>query len=74
MIPIQQGTVMKMNKEIYFTPLGGGQEVGASCYFLKLGDEAILLDAGIGKKNGFSFGPSFLGLENCGVVYHFRRQ
>jgi len=68
MIPIQQGTVMKMNKEIYFTPLGGGQEVGASCYFLKLGDEAILLDAGIGKKNGFSFGPSFLGLEKSGLI------
>ena len=59
---------MKEKKEIYFTPLGGGQEVGASCYFLKLGNEAILLDAGIGKKNGFSFGPSFLGLEKSGLI------
>lgn len=43
------------NKKIYFTPLGGGQEVGASCYFLKLGDEAILLAYSGIKKNGFSF-------------------
>lgn len=59
---------MNKNSDIYFTPLGGGQEVGASCYFLKLGNEAILLDAGIGKKNGFSFGPSFLGLEKSGLI------
>jgi len=59
---------MKEKNEIYFTPLGGGQEVGASCYFLKLGNEAILLDAGIGKKNGFSFGPSFIGLERSGLI------
>lgn len=59
---------MREKKEIYFTPLGGGQEVGASCYFLKLGNEALLLDAGTGKKNGFSFGPSFLGLEKSGLI------
>ena len=59
---------MKEKNVIYFIPLGGGQEVGASCYFLKLGNEAILLDAGIGKKNGFSFGPSFLELEKSGLI------
>jgi Cft2 family RNA processing exonuclease len=59
---------MKKKSYIYFSPLGGGQEVGASCYFLKLGNEAILLDAGIGKKNGFSFGPSFFELERSDLI------
>lgn len=54
---------MSRNKEIYFMALGGGQEVGASCYFLKIGNEAFLLDCGTGKKKGFSFGPAFKELE-----------
>ena len=38
-------------KDIYFMPLGGGQEVGASCYYLRLGKQNIILDAGVGKNN-----------------------
>lgn len=41
-----------MNKDIYFMPLGGGQSVGASCYYLRLGESNIILDAGTGKKKG----------------------
>ena len=35
-----------MNRDIFLMPLGGGQRVGASCYYLRLGDNNILLDAG----------------------------
>ena len=49
-------------EEILFMPLGGGQRVGASCYFLKIGDANIILDAGIGKENGIDFGPDFHSL------------
>lgn len=51
-----------MNNEIVFMPLGGGQRVGASCYFLKLGDNNIILDAGIGIENGVEFEPDFHSL------------
>lgn len=50
------------NKEIFFMPLGGGQRVGASCYYLRLGDSNIILDAGIGKENGMIFFPKLLSL------------
>lgn len=51
-----------MGQDIYFMPLGGGQRVGASCYFLKLGEANILLDAGIGRKNGLRVEPDFYHL------------
>lgn len=51
-----------MAKEIIFMPLGGGQRVGASCYYLKLGENNILLDAGTGKKDGITFVPDFYSL------------
>ncbi len=51
-----------MAKEIIFMPLGGGQRVGASCYYLKLGENNILLDAGTGKKDGIIFVPDFHSL------------
>ena len=38
----------RMRPEIIFMPLGGGQRVGASCYYLKIGDRNILLDEVIG--------------------------
>lgn len=43
--------------EVTFIPLGGGQRVGASCYYLKLGNSNILLDAGIGSRVEYSFNP-----------------
>lgn len=41
-----------MREEIFFMPLGGGQRVGASCYYLKLGNANIILDAGACNSNG----------------------
>jgi len=38
-------------------PLGGGQGVGASCYYLRLGDLNIILDAGTGRDRGTIFEP-----------------
>ena len=51
-----------MQKEIIFMPLGGGQRVGASCYYLKLGENNILLDVGTGRENGITFIPDFHAL------------
>lgn len=45
-----------------FMPLNGGQNVGASCYFLRLGNSNIILDAGTGKNKGIIFEPDFLSL------------
>ena len=39
--------VEKMEQDIYFMPLGGGQRVGASSYYLKLGTANLLLGAGV---------------------------
>ena len=49
--------------EIMFVPLGGGDNIGASCYYLKLGRSNILLDCGRGFDGGkFSFSPNFYTL------------
>lgn len=48
-----------MNNDIVFIPLGGGQRVGASCYYLRIGDANVILDAGIGIKDGMEFTPDF---------------
>lgn len=48
-----------MNNEIIFIPLGGGQRVGASCYYLRIGDANVILDAGTGIENGIEFTPDF---------------
>ena len=51
-----------MEQHIYFMPLGGGQRVGASCYYLRLGNANIILDAGIGKEKGVIFEPDLYSL------------
>mgnify|MGYP003290248275 CR=1 FL=1 len=51
-----------MRKGIYFMPLGGGQRVGASCYYLRLEDTNLILDAGVGKENGMLFEPDLYSL------------
>lgn len=48
--------------DIIFMPLGGGQRVGASCYYLRLGGRNIILDAGVGNDNGITFEPDFHSL------------
>lgn len=51
-----------MNKDIYFMSLGGGQSVGASCYYLKLGDSNLILDAGTGISQGITYEPDIYSL------------
>ncbi len=51
-----------MSDKIIFMPLGGAQEVGASCYFLKLGEDNFLLDCGCGLTQGIRFAPQFNSL------------
>lgn len=46
-----------MNNQVIFMPLGGGQRVGASCYYLQLGNYRIILDAGTGIINGVVYNP-----------------
>lgn len=53
---------MQKNNNILFIPLGGGQRVGASCYFLRLGETNILLDAGTGTNGGIICNPVFSSL------------
>lgn len=48
-----------MNHDIVFIPLGGGQRVGASSYYLRLGESNIILDAGTGVEEGVEFEPNF---------------
>ena len=48
--------------DIYFTALGGGQHVGGSCYYLKLGSSNIILDAGIRTTNGIVSAPELYPL------------
>lgn len=48
-----------MNNNVAFIPLGGGQRVGASCYYLRIGESNIILDAGVGIENGMEFNPDF---------------
>lgn len=51
-----------MEQEIYFMPLGGGQRVGASCYYLRLGEANLILDAGIGTEQGLVSEPDLYPL------------
>lgn len=51
-----------MNHGVYFIPLGGGQRVGASCYYLRLGSANILLDCGTGVSDKVVFEPDFYSL------------
>ena len=57
-----------MKQEIIFMPLGGGQRVGASCYYLKLGNSNIILDAGIGREGGCIFEPDYYSLLSSKYV------
>ena len=48
--------------EIYFMPLGGGQSVGVSCYYLRLGNANIILDSGMKTQETFRIEPDFYSL------------
>ena len=54
-------------------PLGGAQEVGASCYFLKLGENNLLLDCGCGSTHGIRFAPQFSALLKTPYLQDFHQ-
>ncbi|OOO00608.1 MAG: hypothetical protein ATN35_06430 [Epulopiscium sp. Nele67-Bin004] len=54
---------------MYFMALGGGQRIGASCYYLKLGESNIILDAGTGlDSEGVIFEPNLYALKTSPFV------
>ena len=59
--------------KIIFMPLGGAQEVGASCYFLKLGENNLLLDCGCGLTRGIRFTPKFSALLETPYLQDFHQ-
>lgn len=59
--------------KIIFMPLGGAQEVGASCYFLKLGENNLLLDCGCGSTLGIKFTPKFSALLQSPYLQDFHQ-
>lgn len=54
--------------DISFMPLGGGQNIGDSCYFLRLGNNSILLDCGAKSVCGNIRGPRFTRLLETGLL------
>lgn len=62
-----------MSGRIIFMALGGAQEVGASCYFLKLGDNNLLLDCGYGSTRGIRFAPQFSALLDTPYLQDFHQ-
>ena len=59
--------------KIIFMALGGAQEVGASCYFLKLGENNLLLDCGCGSTKGIKFAPKFSALLDTPYLQDFHQ-
>ena len=57
-----------MSNDIIFIPLGGGQRVGASCYYLNINGANVLLDAGIGKDGNIEFKPDLHCLKTSPFV------
>ncbi len=58
-----------MEQDIYFMPLGGGQRVGASCYYLRIGGLNLILDAGIGTERGMVFEPDLYPLLSLPFIH-----
>lgn len=50
------------SKEIFFMPLGGAERVGASCYYLHLGNSNVLLDCGAQANKSSLLQPDFSSL------------
>lgn len=61
------------NGKIIFMAVGGAQEVGASCYFLKLGENNLLLDCGCGLTRGIRFAPKFSALLDTPYLQDFHQ-
>jgi len=54
-------------KELRFIPLGGGNEIGASCYYLEYGNMKIILDCGMRFNSTFVY-PDFSPLYKEGII------
>lgn len=55
---------------ISFLPVGGGNEIGANCFYLNINGNGIILDCGIHpQKTGFESLPKFELLENKSTDY-----
>ena len=53
---------------IKFLPLGGAQEIGASCFYLNIDDTGIILDAGLHpRERGINALPDFDLIKNENV-------
>lgn len=46
--------------DVSFIPLGGGNEIGASSYLLRIGEHIFLIDAGVKFSNNETIYPNFL--------------
>lgn len=57
-----------MNNDIIFIPLGGGQRVGASCYYLNINGANVILDAGTGGDGDIEFKIKFHCLKTSPFV------
>ncbi|MDI6804018.1 MAG: MBL fold metallo-hydrolase [Bacteroidota bacterium] len=56
---------MSFRDRIQFTVIGGGQEIGANCFYLNMDGTGIILDSGLHpEKNGSEALPKFELLEN----------
>lgn len=51
-----------MKNKINFMALGGGQQIGASSYFINVDGCNILLDCGCGMSDGLTYGPNLNGI------------
>ena len=61
-----------VENEIKFIPLGGADEIGASCFYINICGTGIMLDCGIHpRKKGFDAIPKFELLENLPLDYVF---
>ena len=47
-----------MKNQLTFVALGGGDNIGASAYYINFDGHHVLLDCGCGISNGLSYGPN----------------
>ena len=57
-----------MKNTIKFIALGGGQEVGASCYYLNVDGCNIIFDCGRGVSGKLTYGPDLSCMIQAGMI------
>lgn len=60
-----------MASRTMFSALGGGQNIGASCYYLNISGNKILLDCGMGIHNRMAYAPEAQTLIESGELSSF---